>query len=300
MGKIRVKVFDETEQAEKDKKLHVRREAKRAEKMAVKNAEKASKSEGTVKEEPTPEVAEEVSVSAVDKIKVETVEPKTVPPAASAKSSGEPKKSSKYAAKKGVKKVKSERYTTTAAMVDRKKTYKLADAVELLKKFKKAKFDETIELHINTREKGISGQVSLPHGTGKVRKIKIADDATIAAIEKGVIDFDVLVATPAMMPKLARVAKVLGPRGLMPNPKSGTVTEKPEEAVEKLSAGQVNYKTEAAAPIIHMVIGKASFTDAQITENIMTVVKSISTAKIDNITIKLTMSPAVKLNVTSL
>ena len=119
----------------------------------------------------------------------------------------------------------------------------------------------------------------------------------IEEIEKGKIDFDVLVATPAMMPKLAKVAKILGPRGLMPNPKNGTISQNPESVVEKLAAGQVNYKTEAEAPIIHMSVGKVSFEEKQIQENISAVLTSIGEAKINNITLKSTMSPAVKVQV---
>ncbi|HVT00922.1 MAG TPA: hypothetical protein VHE53_01645 [Patescibacteria group bacterium] len=198
-------------------------------------------------------------------------------------------------AKKKEARVRSKRHTANTSNVADKTTYPVAKGVEMLRKFKKSNFDETVELHINTKEKGVSGQVVLPHGTGKKLRIVVADDAIIAEIEKGKIDFDVLVATPDMMPKLARVAKVLGPRGLMPNPKAGTITTDPKAIIEKLSAGQITYKTEAQAPIIHVSVGKLSFEDKQIEENVKTLLGSIGANKINNVTLKSTMSPAISI-----
>lgn len=201
--------------------------------------------------------------------------------------------------------VKSKRYTENASLIALAKgqsasggkstAYPVLSGIEILRKFKKGNFDETVELHINVKEKGISGQVTLPHGTGKKLRIRIVDDATIAEVESGKIDFDVLVATPDMMPKLAKVAKTLGPRGLMPNPKNGTISENPSEVVEKLSKGQVSYKTEAVAPIIHASVGKLSFEDKQLTENITSLLASIGQERINNIVLKSTMSPAIKI-----
>ncbi len=150
---------------------------------------------------------------------------------------------------------------------------------------KRTKFDETVELHINTIETGVSGSLTLPHGTGKATRVTIADvtqdekavDDLIKNIEAGKIDFDVLVATPPTMPKLAKVARVLGPRGLMPNPKNGTVTAKPDDIANKFAGGQFNYKTEAKFPILHLAVGKLSFGDKKLEENITTAVKAIKT-----------------------
>lgn len=177
--------------------------------------------------------------------------------------------------------------------------FKIDKAVEALRKFKTSSFDETVELHINTKEKGISGTVMLPHGTGKKLTIVIADEAVIDAVSKGKINFDILVAHPSLMPQLARVAKILGPRGLMPNPKNGTISPNPEDAVKKLSAGQVGFKTESAAPLIHMSVGKMSFDDKKLAENITTAVTAIGASKISAITLKSSMSPAVKIHVSS-
>jgi large subunit ribosomal protein L1 len=191
--------------------------------------------------------------------------------------------------------VRSKRYRENSSVVAGKTIYPVTAGIEVLRKFKKGNFDETVELHINTREKGISGQVNLPHGTGKKLRISIADDSLIARIEKGKIDFDILVAEPAMMPKLAKVARVLGPRGLMPNPKSGTISENPSQAVKQLSSGQVSYKTESQAPIIHMPVGKLSFDDKMLFENITAVLSAIGSSKISGVTLKSTMSPAIRL-----
>lgn len=191
----------------------------------------------------------------------------------------------------------SKRHTANASIVSKNTTYPISNGIEILRKFKNSTFDETVELHVNVKEKGVSGQVTLPYGTGKTLRIKVADDALISQIEGGKIDFDVLVATPDMMPKLAKVARVLGPKGLMPNPKNGTISDNPKAVIEKLSAGQVSYKTESAAPIIHMSVGKMSFDDKKLSENISTALTSIGAQKIVNVTLKSTMSPGIKLQV---
>ncbi|MBP7832539.1 MAG: hypothetical protein KA035_02090 [Candidatus Levybacteria bacterium] len=177
--------------------------------------------------------------------------------------------------------------------------FKVDKGIETLRKFKKSNFDETVELHINTKEKGVSGTVQLPHGTGKTLRIAVVDDAIIEEVAAGKINFDVLVAHPSMMPKLARVAKVLGPRGLMPNPKNGTISPNTDDAVAKLSAGQIGFKTESQAPLIHMSVGKLSFEDKKLSDNISTVISAIGASKISAITLKSTMSPAVRLAVSS-
>jgi large subunit ribosomal protein L1 len=202
-----------------------------------------------------------------------------------------PKKTKK--SRKAEARIRSKRHQENSSQVAKKTAYPIGAGIEILRKFKKSNFDETVELHINVKEKGVSGQVTLPHGTGKKLRIKVADDALISQVEQGKIDFDVLVATPDMMPKLAKVARVLGPRGLMPNPKNGTISDKPEQVIEKLSAGQISFKTEAQAPIIHMSVGKLSFKDEQLSENIQLVLNAVGSQKINNVVLKSTMSPAI-------
>ncbi len=274
MGKIRVKTLgDENQEQEDQKKLKEKREQKSLEKKAhMKNMGGGQRinSVGPSEEE----------------IMAET-------PVEQAPEEGKKTKKAKFAKKK----VFSKRHKENKSQIDKKTFYPLKNGVEMIKKFKKSKFDETVELHINVKEKGLSGQIALPHGTGRETKIRIADDALIAEVEKGKIDFDILVATPQMMPRLAKVARVLGPRGLMPNPKAGTVTDKPEALAEKLSKGQISYKTESAAPLIHLVVGKVSFEDNQLEDNIKSVISSIGPSKIDQIVLKSTMSPSVRINI---
>ncbi len=179
--------------------------------------------------------------------------------------------------------------------IDKNKIYSLKEGLEVLKKIKKAKFDETVELHINTTEAGINGTVTLPHGTGKEVRVAIADDSVLAEVEKGKINFDVLIATPAMMPKLGRVAKVLGPRGLMPNPKNGTITDDPEAAKKNFLGGQMGFKTESKIPVIHLSVGKISFEDDKLTENIKVIVSAIKKDRIKKVVLKSTMSPAIRI-----
>ncbi|MCL5434912.1 MAG: hypothetical protein M1405_00800 [Patescibacteria group bacterium] len=191
----------------------------------------------------------------------------------------------------------STQYSSLLLKVDRNKTYPLSEALELLLQLQRNKFDETVELHINTLTGEISGNVTLPHGTGKKTKVAVATDALIAEIDKGVINFDVLVAEPQMMAKLAKVAKVLGPRGLMPNPKNGTITDKPEELIKKYEGGQINFKTEGKAPILHLTVGKMSFGVKKLAENIESMLKAVKKTNVVNVTLKSTMSPGIKLKI---
>lgn len=188
-------------------------------------------------------------------------------------------------------------YQSLSDLVDKNKTFSLSEGLELLEKLQRKKFDETVELHVNTLATGISGNVLLPNGTGKKTRVTVANDGLIAEIEKGIINFDILVAQPTMMPKLARVAKILGPRGLMPNPKNGTITDKPEEVAKKYEGGQVNFKTEAKAPIIHLTVGKMSFGKEKLSQNIEALIDAIKKTNIRNVTLKSTMSPGIKIRV---
>lgn len=187
------------------------------------------------------------------------------------------------------------RYKQALTSIDRTKTYPLPEALELLRKVGYSKFDGTVELHINTIAKGINGQVALPHGTGKEIRVAIADDQLIEQVQGGKINFDVLLAHPSMMAKLAKVAKILGPRGLMPNPKAGTISEKPQELAQQFAKGQIQFKTEAQAPIVHLTVGKLSMKDSQLTDNIKAILAAIGSSKVKNITLKSTMSPGIKL-----
>jgi large subunit ribosomal protein L1 len=192
----------------------------------------------------------------------------------------------------------SKSYQIAIAKLDRSKEYKLADALRLLEELKRSRIaDETVELHINTIETGVSGNVALPHGTGKEIKVAIANDELLTKVATGKIDFDILLADPSMMPKLARVARILGPKGLMPNPKNGTLVKDPVKASESFKKGQVHFRTEVKAPIIHLIAGKMSFGEKKLSENINALISAVKKEKIRNVTLKSTMSPGIKLEI---
>jgi len=195
------------------------------------------------------------------------------------------------------KKSRGKKYKEAKELINKTKFYILEDAIEILKKMKRSKFDESVELHINVDEIGLKGELDLPHSTGKIVKVAVVDDTVLADIEKGKIDFDILVTHPSFMPKLAKCAKVLGPKGLMPNPKAGTISTTPEEVVKKFSKGILRWKTEPKFPLIHQMIGKISFETKALSENATKFINAVGKLHIKKVVIKSTMSPSVKLNV---
>ena len=220
------------------------------------------------------------------------------------------------------------RYTEAAKLIDRSQYYDVADAVSVIKKTANAKFDETVELHVRTGADGrhadqqIRGAVVLPHGTGKTVRILVfakgpkEDEAKAAGADfvggqelipkiqnEGWLDFDVVVATPDMMGVVGRLGKVLGPKGLMPNPKSGTVTMDLTKAIADIKAGKVEYRLDKTN-IIHCPVGKASFTEEQLRENLQALLDALNKAKPSSLkgaymksaVLTSTMGPGVKLN----
>lgn len=189
-------------------------------------------------------------------------------------------------------------YRKQAELIEKGKSYGLKEAVELAQKTSHVKFDATVELHINLgvdprhADQNIRDSLVLPAGTGKTVRVAVlaednaassgadlADtDALFAQLDKGVIEFDILVATPGMMPKLGKYARTLGPRGLMPNPKSGTVTQDVAKAVKEAKAGRVEYRVDTSG-IVHLGIGKVSFTVEQLVDNAQAVFASIKSNK---------------------
>ncbi len=182
-----------------------------------------------------------------------------------------------------------------AKLVDPEKKYTLKDAIALLRKLSYAKFDQTVELHLNLKEKGLRGDLQLPHGTGKELNVVIADEKLLNDIEAGNLDFDVLIASPSFMPKLVPFAKVLGPKGLMPNPKNGTVSDKPEEAAKKFKGGAIQFKAEPKAPILHQAIGKMSFKDVQLVDNAEALMNAVKREKVTSAFISASMTPSISL-----
>lgn len=272
MGKIRVKAFGDEEQEQQQKNEDKKRQEskKTAKAPGMKGGERIA-SVGPSEEE----------LAAIEIPEDKTTETKV-----------EEKLHKKI--EKPQKAFHSQKYFNLTQLIDKAKIYTLNEALELLQKLQRGTTDETVELHLNTVSAGISGNVTLPHGTGKKTKVAIADDALIAEIEKGKIDFDILLAEPSIMAKLAKVAKVLGPKGLMPNPKNGTITSNPAEVAKKYEGGQVNFKTEKA-PIIHLVVGKMSFGPAKLSQNIEALIAAIKKSNIVNVTLKSTMSPGLKI-----
>ena len=220
------------------------------------------------------------------------------------------------------------KYLEAAKAVDRSIQYDPADAISTVKKLATAKFDETIEVHIKTgcdgrhADQQIRGAVVLPHGTGKQVRVLVfakgakADEAVAAGAEfvgaedlipkiqnEGWLDFDVVVATPDMMGVVGRLGRVLGPKGLMPNPKAGTVTMDVTKAVKEIKAGKIEYRLDKTN-IIHVPIGKASFTEEQLSDNFQTLIGAINKAKpatlkgqyLKSVTLAPTMGPGVKVN----
>ncbi len=192
------------------------------------------------------------------------------------------------------KRVRSKKYLSALSKVDKKKLYPLPEAVKLLKEISYSKFDGSIELHIVVKKTGISANVRLPYSFGKKKKVEIANESTIKNLKEGKIDFDILLATPEMMPKLIPYAKILGPKGLMPNPKTGTLIKNEKEA-EKFMGNFLTLKTEKEAPIIHTVVGKVSQKDEEIIQNVQAVINALEKKQILKIYMKSSMSPSLKI-----
>jgi len=223
---------------------------------------------------------------------------------------------------------RSKKYQEASKLIEKSKVYEIDEALELINKLPKAKFDESVELHVKLgvdskqADQQVRGTVVLPNGTGKTKKVLVlakGDKATAAEeagadyvgeedmiakiVSEGWLDFDAIVATPDMMPVLGRAAKILGPKGLMPNPKAGTVTVDTAKAVKDIKAGKVEYRLDKNN-IIHASIGKVSFGEAKIKENLMTLLEAIIKAKpaaakgqyIKSISVSTTMGPGLNIN----
>lgn len=192
-------------------------------------------------------------------------------------------------------KTRGQRYLNARKLIDRQKTYPLSEAIKLLKKVSITSFNGSVDLHLLVQKTGLKGEVVFPHPTGKKQTIRIADEKLLKELEKGQIGFTTLVATPAIMPKLTKFAKVLGPKGLMPNPKMGTITDQPEEIVKKL-AGRILYKTEEKAPLIHLTLGKIDSPEKELTENFHTLIEAIDQKNILKAVLAPSMGPGIKVS----
>jgi large subunit ribosomal protein L1 len=191
---------------------------------------------------------------------------------------------------------RSAKYLAARSQVDKTKLYDTFAAIELLKRLSYTTFDGTITAHVITREVGTSIDLALPYSTGKSVKVVIADDALLADLDAGKLDFDILISTKEFMPKLTKYARVLGPKGLMPNPKNGTLTPNPEGRKKELEAGKVTVKTEKKAPLMHIGIGKTSMDTKELVENLNALLKALKGSAI-KVAIAASMSPSIKVAV---
>ncbi|MFC1653790.1 50S ribosomal protein L1 [Patescibacteria group bacterium] len=198
--------------------------------------------------------------------------------------------------KKKKSKERSKNYINKRGMVDRTKFYSLKEAVELVQKTSYSKFAGTINADLILKDEKAQIDISFPHSTGKTKKVVIVSDKIIKDIDAGKIEFDILLATPEFMPKIAKYARVLGPKGLMPNPKLGTVTKDPEKKKKDLEGGKITLRTEKKAPLMHVVVGKTDMKTDQLIENITLLINKINARKIQKLVLSATMSPGVKVD----
>lgn len=199
--------------------------------------------------------------------------------------------------KKKEPKIRGKKYLGAKTKIEAGKKYPAKDAIKLVKETSFSSFDGTVELHLVVKKTGLSAQVTLPFQAGKVKKVEVANDETIKKLTGGKIDFDILLATAEMMPKLIPFAKILGPKGLMPNPKNNTLIKSAKDA-EKFSGNAMTLKTEKEAPLIHTVLGKVSQKDTELIANLEAIIKAISDKQIIKAYLKATMGPSVKLALT--
>lgn len=253
---------------------------------------------------------EEEVVAPTEEVVEVAVEAKAEEPKEEAKEAKSKVKKSKP--KKGHK-VRSKAYQAKAELVDKGKKYELNEAIDLARETSFSKKPGSLEVHIMTNSKGMRGLVNMPHLTGKNLRILafgpgaaeagadiVGDDAKLDDLMKGRIDFDIVVTHPSWMPKLARAARVLGPKGMMPNPKNGTVSENLEKAINDLKGGKFEYKTEANLPVMHLRIGDLTQPNEELAANIKTLAISIGKTKLKALTLAASMGPGVKVDTTSI
>lgn len=188
----------------------------------------------------------------------------------------------------------SKRFQKAKEKVDKTKLYPLKEAVELVKKTNVARFNATLTLHLKLKDRKPRFEVEFPHSTGTKKKIAIANDKTLKKIEKGEIDFDILLASPNKMSDLAKHAPLLGPQGLMPNPKAGTLTDDPETKKKELESGTTLVKCERKEPLMHVSVGKVKQDTQEIIENIEALINTVNPKKILKATLASTISPGIK------
>lgn len=299
MGKKKLTVIDDS----------IPEEVKNS-KEKVKKMGHPEQSEGSVEEvdsSDSPQNDNDVEAETSEKTDLPTHQPTEI-----TKASKEEVKSKKTK-KPGRAKQRSKAYLEKLALVDPNTKYPLKEAVELVKQLSLSKFDGSVELHANTKSLGIRGLLSLPFATGKKLTIMafgdgakdcgadlVGTDETIEEIKAGKVNFDILITTPDWMAKLAPAAKVLGPKGLMPNPKNNTITTDLRKTVEEFQAGKTEYKTESKALVIHLNIGKISQPEEELSQNVKAFYTVVGKSRVTKMTLTPTMGPSVKLDLSSI
>lgn len=300
MGTTKVKVID-LSSGEKE----VKASRKGAANVAAKLKEGKDEKDLIAKKAPKPE---EVTTTQEQSAADETTAP-TAPIAKRSKSQ-KPKKHARGA-----------KYIKVKELVEADKIYTARESFVLLAKTSLTKFDPTVELHLNVTQKNIRGAVAYPHAVGvkkekkylvfaskqlppEIKNVIGGDEKTIDDVFDGRLkpgrDFNAVIASPKFMPLLTKIARILGPAGMMPNPKNGTITENPQSVIESTSSDSHEFRSDPTAPIIHTKIGKLSLGEEKLGENLKVLIAAIGTAKVKKAVIKTTMSPAVRLDVTSL
>lgn len=267
MGKTKIQIVDESREKEKPKKERRKRSLKEEKGVRVPGL-KGGERVVAVSGEPIKEDVAKVE-------KVEKVEK----------------------AKEKKQKQRGKKYLTAQTKIDPQKSYSYEDAARLVKETSISRFPGSVELHLVLAKGNLNTSVELPYSTGKTRKIEIANEETIEKLKEGKVDFDVLLATPGMMPKLVPFAKLLGPRGLLPNPKQGTLVPDPEKAKEKFGGKSLQIKSEKNAPLVHLVVAKISQPEEEIAANIKAIIKSIEPKNIQKAVVSASMGPGIKVTI---
>lgn len=298
MGTTKVKIIDLSSENQS-----VKASQKHAQSLGSANKIKKEKPvEEKIQKPETEEKLESQDATPVEEEKVQT-KPK-------AKKSKGPKAQKHHLGKK---------YKEAESKVEKDKLYPAAEALDLLAKTSYTKFDPSVEIHLGLNVKSLRGSVNFPHSVGPIKEKKYlvfadkksevknviwADAETIAQIESGKLkpnhDFNAVIASPKFMPTLAKVAKILGPAGMMPNPKNGTITENPTKSIEENTSSGSEYRTDPTAPIIHAKIGKLSEKSDNLKANLKALVLAVGPQKIKKATITSTMSPGIKIDVATL
>lgn len=234
------------------------------------------------------EKMEKASFERLEKTEQETIAPAVEESAVVVTPAAKPAKTTGF---------RSKRYKGVKSSIDRTKVYDIKEALSLLIAHANAKFDETLEVHLVTREILGTVEVAYPHSIGKTVRVEVFSPELVEKLDKGIIEFDVLVASPADMKSLTKFARILGPKGLMPNPKNGTLVSDPAKKAKELAGGKTAVHSEKKSPLLHTTVGKVSLGSDKLAENILALSKAIGEGKVLKAVLCTTMSPGIRISV---